>query len=51
MGMNKIYLGLGRFGLNLTHYAATNPLVIQQSVQQILDMPGGTIKFLGEAMK
>eukprot|EP01043_Picozoa_sp_COSAG02_P037142 COSAG02_NODE_2766_length_8067_cov_6.245733_9_plen_1097_part_00 len=49
MGMNKIYLGLERFNLSryLNVYAVANPLVMQQSVEQIVaQLPLAAEKFV-----
>lgn len=49
MGMNKIYLGLERFNLSrhLNVYAVANPLVMQQSVEQIVaQLPLAAEKFI-----
>lgn len=49
MGMNKIYLGLERFNLtrHMNVYAVANPLVMQQSVQQIVaQLPLAAEKFV-----
>ena len=46
LGMNKIFLGIPRFQLELTHFVAVNNLVIEQSVQQIVDLGPMVRKFL-----
>lgn len=48
MGMNKIYIGLERYNISsLQAYAVANPLVVQQSVEQITTaLPLETNKFI-----
>jgi hypothetical protein len=45
IGLNKIYLGLVRFGFYPRYYVAINPKVLQQSVQEIRNL--NCVKFLG----
>ena len=44
MGLNKIYLGLERFRVNLRYYVAINDLVIEQSASEIQSL--NCIKFI-----
>ena len=44
IGLNKIYLGLKRFKFYPRYYVAVNPVVIEQSVEQIKSL--NAVKFL-----
>lgn len=46
-GVNKIYLGLEKFGIKLSYYASVNDHVIEQSQCQIKSLE--CIKFLGDS--
>lgn len=46
IGLNKIHLGLRRFGFSPRYYVAVNPKVLQQSAQAIRALP--SVKFLGQ---
>jgi hypothetical protein len=45
IGLNKIYLGLARFGFYPRYYVAINPKVLQQSAHEIRNL--NCVKFLG----
>lgn len=46
IGLNKIYLGFKKFGFYPKYYVAINPVVIEQSVEQIKSM--NAVKFLSQ---
>lgn len=46
IGLNKIYLGLRRFGFSPRYYVAVNAKVLQQSAEAIRRLP--SVKFLGQ---